>query len=136
MTRHTKMESFICELQYINVSKPNYWKITVKTLFICTFTSLEWNSSSRNLQQIRSVKMKFILLLVCGQSLSWVQLFATTWTVALPVSVYGIFQARILEWVAISSSKGSSPPRDLTHVSCVSCIGRQICSTASPGRHL
>ena len=27
--------------------------------------------------------------------------------------VYGIFQARILEWVAISSSKGSSWPRDL-----------------------
>ena len=35
----------------------------------------------------------------------------------------GIFQARILEWVAISSSKGSSPPRIEPHVSCVSCIG-------------
>ena len=49
-------------------------------------------------------------------------------------SVYGIFQARILEWVAISYSKGSSQPRDQTRVSCVSCIGRQIfffyhCST-------
>ena len=32
-------------------------------------------------------------------------------------SVHGVFQARILEWVAISSSRGSSPPRDLTHVS-------------------
>ena len=41
-------------------------------------------------------------------------------------SVYGIFQARILEWVAISYSVGSSQPRDQTHVSCVSCIGRQI----------
>ena len=38
-------------------------------------------------------------------------------------SVHGIFQARVLEWVAISSSKGSSQPRDWT---CVSCIGRQI----------
>ena len=37
-------------------------------------------------------------------------------------SVHGIFQARILEWVAISSSRGSSPPRDQTQVSCVSCI--------------
>ena len=27
-------------------------------------------------------------------------------------SVHGVFQARILEWVAISSSRGSSPPRD------------------------
>ena len=31
-------------------------------------------------------------------------------------SVHGIFQARILEWVAISSSRGSSPPRNRTHV--------------------
>ena len=38
-------------------------------------------------------------------------------------SVHGIFQARILEWVAISSSRGSSQLRDQTHVS---CIGRQI----------
>ena len=37
-------------------------------------------------------------------------------------SVYGIFQARILEWVAISSSKFSSPPRNLTPVSCISWI--------------
>ena len=38
-------------------------------------------------------------------------------------SVHGISQARILEWVAISSSSGSSQPRDQTHVS---CTGRQI----------
>ena len=29
-------------------------------------------------------------------------------------SVYGILQARILEWVAMPSSRGSSPPRDQT----------------------
>ena len=32
-------------------------------------------------------------------------------------SVHGILQARILKWVAISSSRGSSQPRDRTHVS-------------------
>ena len=32
-------------------------------------------------------------------------------------SVHGIFQARILEWVAISFSRGSSQPRDWTQVS-------------------
>ena len=37
--------------------------------------------------------------------------------------VQGISQARILEWVAISFSRGSSQPRDQTHVS---CIGKQI----------
>ena len=38
-------------------------------------------------------------------------------------TVYEIFQERILEWVAISSSRGSSQPGDLTWVS---CIGRWI----------
>ena len=33
-----------------------------------------------------------------------------------------VFQVRILEWVVISSSRGSSRPRDWTHVSCISCI--------------
>ena len=40
--------------------------------------------------------------------------------------VHGISQARILEWVVISYFRGSSQPRDPTHVSCISCIGRQI----------
>ena len=38
-------------------------------------------------------------------------------------SVHGIFQARILECIAISSSRGSSRPRDQTRIS---FIGRQI----------
>ena len=37
-------------------------------------------------------------------------------------SVHRVFQARILNWVAISSSKGSSTPRVRTRGSCVSCI--------------
>ena len=40
--------------------------------------------------------------------------------------VHEIFQARILEWVAISFSGGSSQPRDQTRISCVSCINRQF----------
>ena len=35
-------------------------------------------------------------------------------------SVLGILKARILEWIAVSSSRGSSQPRDQTHVSPVS----------------
>ena len=37
-------------------------------------------------------------------------------------SVHGIFLAKILEWVTISSSRESSRPRDWTHVSWFSCI--------------
>ena len=41
-------------------------------------------------------------------------------------SVHGIFQARILEQVATSYSRGSSQPRDQTCIYFISCIGRQI----------
>ena len=34
-------------------------------------------------------------------------------------SIHGIFQARILEWAAISFFRGSSQPRDQTWVSCI-----------------
>ena len=47
-----------------------------------------------------------------------VRLFVTPWTVACkaPLSM-GILQARIREWVAMLSSRGSSQPRDQTQVS-------------------
>ena len=44
-------------------------------------------------------------------------------------SVRGISQARILELVAISSSGGSSPPRDRTHISHVSCVTGRFFTT-------
>ena len=69
---------------------------------------------------------------LCVCALSHVHLFVAPWTVGcqapLPVesvdcnlpgySVYGIFRQEILEWVAISYSRGSSWPRDRTWVSC------------------
>ena len=39
---------------------------------------------------------------------------------------HGILQAKILEGVAIASSKGSSQNRDQTYISCGSCIDRWI----------
>ena len=49
-------------------------------------------------------------------------------------SVYGIFQARILELVTISYSRGSSWPRDRIHVSCVSCIAGGFFTTEPSGK--
>ena len=43
--------------------------------------------------------------------------------------VHGILQARRLEWVAMPPSRGSSRPRDGTHIS---CTGRQILYHLSP----
>ena len=53
---------------------------------------------------IRLVKVKVKLL-------NRVQLFAIPWTVGS--SIHGIFQARVLEWVTISFSRGLPDPRDL-----------------------
>ena len=54
-------------------------------------------------------------------------------------SVHGILQARILEWVAMHSARGSSQPRDGTHFSYVYCIGGQVlyhsCHLGSLGKH-
>ena len=66
-----------------------------------------------------------LLVNVKVKSLNCVWLFATPWTVAyqaspsMGFSVHGIVQARILEWVTISFSRGSSRPRDRTPVSCI-----------------
>ena len=58
--------------------------------------------------------------------LSRVPLFVTLRTVVSRLLCPWILQARTLEWVAMSSSRGSSQTRDRTCISCISCIGRQI----------
>ena len=91
-----------------------------------------------------------------NEVLSRVQLFVTPWMDCSPPgsSLWGIFQARILEWVAISFSRRPSRPRDWTLVSCIAgrrftlqatrevqSLGRAteihplgfMCSLASPG---
>ena len=69
-------------------------------------------------------------MLYCVYSLCRIRLFVTLWTVAhhAPLSM-GILHARILEWVAMPSSRGSSQPMDQTHVSCIS--GRFFTSWAT-----
>ena len=59
--------------------------------------------------------------------LSRAHLFVTLWIIVCqaPLSM-GFFPARIVEWVAISSPKGSSLSRNQTCISSVSYIGRQI----------
>ena len=69
---------------------------------------------------------------------SRVWLFAMLWTVAQPgSSVHGIlkniFQAKILEWIAISSSRLSFQPRDQT---CVCCIAGRFFTTEPPGKSI
>ena len=77
------------------------------------------------------------MLCVCAKSLQSCLTLCDPMDCSPPGSpVHGILQARILEWVAMPSSRGSSPPRDETCISYVSCIGRQVlyhwCHLGSP----
>ena len=64
------------------------------------------------------------------QSLSWIWLFATPQTVAHQAPVR-TSQARIVEWVAISFSRGSSRSRDRIYVS---CLAGKFFTTDPPGK--
>ena len=77
----------------------------------------------------------FVAFCVCAQSCLTL---CNPMDCSLPgSSICGIFQARILEWVAISYSTGSSRPRDQNCVSCVSCLANGFFfTTVPPGKFL
>ena len=69
---------------------------------------------------------RYIYMYVCLVAQSCPTLWGSVDRSPPGFSVHGIFQANILEWVAISYSRGSSQLRDQTSVYSGSCIGRQI----------
>ena len=88
-------------------------------LLICSYSNL----SLRYLLSLLKVLIKLTLLLLFSHSVLSNSL-PPPWTVAWQASLsMGLPQARILEWVSVSFSRGYSPPRGQT---LVSCIGRQI----------
>ena len=88
---------------------------------------VRWSLSS--LPALIFFDLKICMLACLLSRFSRVWLFSTLWlhNPSPPgSSLHGILQARILEWVAMPSSRASSQPRDWTHVSYISCTGRQI----------
>ena len=87
---------------------PFHWSFLF--FFLCCFLL-----GSRGFLTLISITLRgyagFASVLSC---FSHVQLFVTPWTVAFQDPVPGILQARILEWVAMPSSMGSSQPTDWT----------------------
>ena len=101
------------------------WETTIDFLDL----NLEWDSFHLNLgitSQI--IKVKYINgSYACVLShFSHIWLFATPWTVDCQAPLSMGFQARILEWIAMSSLRESSWTRDQTLSSYVSCIGRWV----------
>ena len=98
---------------------------------VLQFTGLQRIGHDWATELNRDRLLQFINLCVCAQ------LYLTLCSsvdCSLPgSSVHGIFQGSILEWVATSFSMGSSPPRDLTQVSCISTQVDSF-TTAPPGK--
>ena len=72
-------------------------------------------------------KRQDILCMFCAKSFQSCMTLRTPWTSSPPLlSARGTLQARILEWVPMCSSRGSSQPRwdpEIKPISCVYCIG-------------
>ena len=98
------------------------WKVSCQ--YYSATCVRKWNKRGLCLYSLLIVSKSLLLLLLLNH-FSCVWLFATLWTVThqAPLSM-GILQAKILEWVAVPSSMGSSRPRDQTCISYVSCTGR------------
>ena len=77
-----------------------------------------------------------VYILVCAKSLQLCRTLCDPMDCSLPgSSVHGIFQAGILKWVAIFSSRGSSWPRDWTPVSPVSpTLAGRVFTIVPPGK--
>ena len=87
---------------------------------------MSWEHNDGSAYPLRS---NFEFLSCCLVSKSYLTLCDPTDCSPPDCSVHGIFQVRMLEWVAISFSGGSSQPRDLT---CVSCTAGRFFTTEPP----
>ena len=90
-----------------------------------------WKASTLQCSAFSMVQLSHPYM-TTGSHFSRVQLFATLWSVARQAPLPMGLSRGILEWVATPSSRGSSPSRNQTHVSYVSCIGRRVLYLGSP----
>ena len=80
----------------------------------------QWSEKPIFMASIWAIRMFYVTIHAHSLSCVWL---CSLMDCSLPgSSALGIFQAGILEWVAISYSRGSSQPRDSTHISCVDSL--------------
>ena len=131
--------------------KKNYHYLTSSSFYLvpkCNFScvlSIYWRSrpifywwsnvsnAYNNDRDQRKYIKNYILFYKLGYICMWICTCSVASVMFNPVdssppgsSVHGILQARIMEWIAISSSRCSSWSRDRTHFCYVFCIGGQV----------
>ena len=116
-----------------------------ESLFVCLFFTLlspcshhnEGTSSNETKRKYSNILYTHTHTHIHAQSL---QSCLTVWdpiVYSLPgSSVHGVLQTRILEWVVTPSSRGSSRPRDSTHVSCLLYWQGSFLPLEPPGRSI
>ena len=92
-----------------------------------------WHSET---SERRSIRYSSVTLPAQSQGFAVVESLGPVWLFCDPMDcsppgsfIHGISWARILEWITISFSRRSSPPRDRTRVSCIGRI-----TTEPPGK--
>ena len=112
------------------IQKSHIWDFSIEEKKICDVETKAWNKVTCLRPYRRSLTQPCQKDDLLGQGLiSLVKsLGQSCLTLCNPMdcsppgfSIHGILQAKILEWVVISFSEGSSWPRDWTHVSCLHC---------------
>ena len=97
------------EIVHTYIQAGMYYVSSFVTLMVTCSLSLLFTFSSLNNGSLANIP--FLLCPLLSQSV--VSDFLASWTVACQAPLpMGILQARMLEWVAIPSSRGSSQPRD------------------------
>jgi len=148
-TKHTHTHTFIHTHIYIT-----YQKLSPANL--CGINTRTLQTGSLEISEVLFINPKEIMTcgiqsgtlsdasLVCHHSLKMGSLCARTLSRFSPTlcdpmdysppgsSVNRIFPARILEWGAMPSSRGSSRLRDRTHVSCISCTPTRFLTCEPP----
>ena len=103
-------------IEFENYFKKIFFQIYKKK---CQFYSIYFREQRRK-RHSHIYFMKLVYIHAQSPSHVWLLRHYGLW----PTSVHGILQARILEWIAISSSRGYSWPREQTWVSCISWLVR------------
>ena len=139
--RNHKGKIFSWKIQYANLNgkftRKRNSRFELEEESVCKYEDWEytawrtvWNEIladiSRGKKKPQLSAISGLLMWMCAKLLQSCRILCASMDWSPPgSSVHGTSQARVLEWVVLACSRGSSRPRDLTWISYVPCIGRQ-----------